>query len=183
MTDDIRHETLGLTPDGRPPAEQPVWRRAFPIDWPADELRSRREFVTLLLTTSLAFAAGQAWIVAQNALRRAAPAPGELDLGPLAELPVGGVRLFDYPRRGDACVLVRMDEATVVAFGQKCTHLSCPVIPMPSEERFHCPCHHGLFDMRSGRPLAGPPQRPLPRVTLELRAGRIVATGVVGGLT
>ncbi|PWT83540.1 MAG: (2Fe-2S)-binding protein, partial [Blastocatellia bacterium] len=39
-----------------------------------------------------------------------------------------------------------------------------------------CPCHEGSFDLASGRPIAGPPRRPLPLVRLEVRNGQIYAT-------
>ena len=41
-----------------------------------------------------------------------------------------------------------------------------------------CPCHDGMFDMATGRPLAGPPRRPLPQIVLDVRDGQIFATGV-----
>ena len=53
-----------------------------------------------------------------------------------------------------------------------------PVIPEPDKGVLHCPCHDGFFDLRSGSPTAGPPQRPLPRITLEIRGRDIYATGV-----
>ena len=96
----------------------------------------------------------------------------------LADLPVGGSLMFDYPGPNDPRVLVRLDEQNLVAYGQQCTHLSCPVIAQAEAGQLHCPCHEGLFDLASGRPLAGPPRRPLPRVTLEVRDGVIYATGV-----
>jgi aromatic-L-amino-acid decarboxylase len=52
------------------------------------------------------------------------------------------------------------------------------VVPEPEKNRFFCPCHEGAFDLETGRPIAGPPQRPLPRVTLEIRDGVVYATGV-----
>jgi Rieske Fe-S protein len=75
-------------------------------------------------------------------------------------------------------VLIRLDERTLVAYGQQCTHLSCPVIAEPDAGRLHCPCHEGVFDLATGRPIAGPPRRPLPLVNLEVRDGVIYATGV-----
>ena len=38
----------------------------------------------------------------------------------------------------------------LVAYSQKCTHLSCAVIPRPEKGVLHCPCHEGFFDLRSG---------------------------------
>jgi hypothetical protein len=54
-------EAISVPPDGRPARDQPVWRKDFPLDWPEDEYRSRREFVAFLMLTSAAFVAGQLW--------------------------------------------------------------------------------------------------------------------------
>jgi len=64
------------------------------------------------------------------------------------------------------------------SYSQKCTHLACAVIPQPERGVLHCPCHEGYFDLRSGRPIAGPPSRPLARILLEVRGRDIYATGV-----
>jgi len=69
-------------------------------------------------------------------------------------------------------------EDVLVAYGQKCTHLSCAVRPRVDQGVIHCPCHEGYFDLQSGHPVAGPPRRPLPRVRIEVRANQIYATGV-----
>jgi Rieske [2Fe-2S] domain len=58
------------------------------------------------------------------------------------------------------------------------THLTCPVLPAVEREELICPCHHGVFELRTGRPIAGPPRRPLARVTLEVRDGWVLATGI-----
>jgi Rieske Fe-S protein len=94
------------------------------------------------------------------------------------DIPVGGSSLFEYPAQSPARLLVRVDEETFVAYEQQCTHLLCPVTPQVEERQLHCPCHDGYFDLMSGRPLAGPPQRPLARVNLEVRNGIVYATGI-----
>jgi Rieske Fe-S protein len=166
-----------IAPDGRPEQEQPRWRRDFPIDWPQDEYIARRDFTKFLVLTSLAFAVGQFWIVAQNFLRRRKLLPPPLEVARVDAVPVGGSVVFDYPAAHEPAVLVRLDKERFVAYDQKCTHLSCPVLPQIEEGRFHCPCHEGSFDIATGRPLAGPPRRPLTRIKLEIRDGRIYATG------
>ncbi|HEX4824221.1 MAG TPA: Rieske (2Fe-2S) protein [Candidatus Polarisedimenticolaceae bacterium] len=171
-------ETVSAAPDGRPAEAQPRWRRDFPVDGPADEFRSRREFTGLLLLTSLAFAAGQLWIVGLRAFKGAHGSSPVLDVAGVDELPPGGMKVFEYPTKADPCVLVRLADGSFVAYDRRCTHLSCPVIPRPAAGRLDCPCHNGHFDLATGAPLAGPPRRPLPRVTLEIRRGRIVATGL-----
>lgn len=170
-------DELTIPPDGRPAAEQPQWRRDFPIDVPQDQYVARREFTKFLVLTSFAFVAGQGWILAKSVFGRRPRFP-PIAIAWLDELPVGGFRQFDYPEPGQPKLLVRVGEREVVAFDQRCTHLSCPVLPQVELDRFHCPCHNGNFDLTTGRPLSGPPQRPLPRVELELRDDVVWAVGV-----
>jgi arsenite oxidase small subunit len=92
---------------------------------------------------------------------------------------VGESMVFGYPTEKDQRVLVRLGEEQFVAYDQKCTHLLCPVFPRPEEGVLHCPCHNGYVDIGDGRPIAGPPRRPLPRVELEIDNGVIYATNVV----
>jgi Rieske Fe-S protein len=96
----------------------------------------------------------------------------------LDALPAGATITFAYPGPQDDCVLVRLRDNSLVAYSQKCTHLSCAVRPRVDEGVVHCPCHEGYFDLRSGRPIAGPPRRPLDVVRLEVQGGAIFATGV-----
>jgi Rieske Fe-S protein len=170
-------DELTIAPDGRPLAEQPRWRQDFPIDTPQDQYVARREFTKFLVLTSGAFAAGQGWILAKSALDAPARFPA-MEIARLGDLPVGASLQFDYPEPGEPKLLVRLGESELVAYDARCTHLSCPVIPQVEQGRFHCPCHEGVFDLATGRPLAGPPRRPLPRVELEVREGRIFAVGV-----
>jgi Rieske Fe-S protein len=171
-------QTMTIAPDGRPDAEQPRWRQDFPIDVPQDDYIARRDFAKFMVLTSFAFAVGQLWIVAENFFRRRKPAQSVREVARLNDIPVGGALVFDYPELHEPALLVRLDASHVIAYGQKCTHLSCPVIPRIEQGRLHCPCHEGSFDLITGRPIAGPPRRPLARINLEIRSGRIFATGV-----
>jgi nitrite reductase/ring-hydroxylating ferredoxin subunit len=171
-------DEVSVAPDGRPAEQQPAWRQDFPIDWPQDHYVERRDFMKFMVLTSLAFTVGQFWIAVQNWWRRRRGAPEILRIGSLSATPVGGVLTFRYPGETDECVLVRPSREMVLAYSQKCTHLSCAVVPRPEHGVLRCPCHEGYFDLESGRPLAGPPRRPLPRVTIEIRGDNIYATGV-----
>src|SRR5690606_30274443 len=106
-----------------------------------------------------------------NWWRRQRGRPEMQRVAALADVPVGGAVTFAYPAAHDDCILVRTGERTLVAYSQKCTHLACAVHPRPGEGVLHCPCHEGFFDLASGRPVAGPPRRPLPLVHLEVRGG------------
>lgn len=172
------NDELSLAPNGLPMHEQPRWRQDFPVDVPQDSYISRREFAKFLVLTSVAFTAGQGWIVLENAQRANAPAPAAQKIAALADIPVGGSLVFQYPTAHEPCLLLRPDADTLVAYGQKCTHLSCAVTPDLEHNRIACPCHQGFFSLADGRPLAGPPRRPLPRITLEVRDDAVYATGV-----
>lgn len=170
-------ERVSVPPDGRVDTPQPRWRRDFPIDWPQDEYVSRRDFTRFMVLTSLAFTVGQFWILLQNSWRRAQGQLPIVAIGEVDAIPIGGSQTFAYPTEDDPCILVRLDETTFVAYDQLCTHLLCPVIPQAEFGQLHCPCHEGHFDLATGRPIAGPPQRPLARITLEIRDGTLYATG------
>jgi nitrite reductase/ring-hydroxylating ferredoxin subunit len=170
-------EEITIAPDFQPAEAQPAWRRDFPIDWPQDHYVERRDFVRFLVLISGALAVGQWWAALQTWWRRRALAPGAR-LITSAPIAIGAVVSFSYPTEHDPCVLVRLGERDYVAYSQKCTHLSCAVIPRPDRGDIWCPCHHGFFDLRTGRPTAGPPPRPLPRILLDVRPDGIYATGV-----
>src|SRR5262245_41499844 len=171
-------EQQTIAPDGRPLDQQPQWRRDFPIDWPEDHYVARRDFTKFMVLTSFAFVVGQAWIAGQNLLRRWRGNLPMKKIVEISQLAVGQSLVFDYPDIHDTAILLRTGENSFVAFSQKCTHLSCAVTPEPAKKRFFCPCHNGSFDLETGRPLAGPPRRPLPRVKLEMIHGAIYAAGV-----
>ena len=171
-------EQITIPPDWGPLHYQPGWRKDFPIDWPQDHYVARRDFTKFLTLTSLAFVVGQLWIGVQNAWRRSRGKPPVRKVTTLAALPVGATLQFSYPGEHDSCILVRLGPDHVVAYSQKCTHLSCAVIPRPAKGQIHCPCHEGYFDIETGDVIAGPPSRPLPRILLQRRGDDIYATGV-----
>jgi Rieske Fe-S protein len=75
-------------------------------------------------------------------------------------------------------LLIRQSEDVFQAYSSQCTHLMCPVRPDLTHNRLHCPCHEGYFDASTGRPMAGPPRRPLPRIHLRIDGGVVYATAV-----
>jgi Rieske Fe-S protein len=176
-------EQVTRPPDGRPMEAQPQWRKDFPIDWPQDVYVARRDFAKFMVVTSAAFVIGQVWIGAQNAWRRHRGLPPVRKIASLSSLPVGATHVFQYPEEHDDCILIRPAADKLLAYSQKCTHLSCAVIPMVEKGVIRCPCHEGFFDLYSGRNIAGPPPRPLPRITLEVRGDDVYATGVEWRMT
>jgi Rieske Fe-S protein len=159
--------------------QEPQWSKDFPVNVDEDNYVARRDFTKFMVLTSFAFVVGQVWIGAENILRKRRGKPPERAIAAIDQIPVGTAMPFAYPGEHDPCLLIRRSETDFVAYGQKCTHLSCAVIPNVERGQLLCPCHEGCFDMTSGRPIAGPPRRPLPSVTLSVRNKTIYATGVV----
>jgi nitrite reductase/ring-hydroxylating ferredoxin subunit len=160
-------------------ARPPAWKDDFPVSWTDDHFVTRREFTKSLVFVSCASFGATAALAAKDALSRGGAPPPPLRLGFLADVPVGGARAFGYPDPDTPCLVLRPRADELVAFGQRCTHLGCPVFYEAERARLACPCHEGYFDARDGRVLAGPPPRPLPRVALEVRGEELWAVGTL----
>jgi Rieske Fe-S protein len=151
----------------------PLWRQDFPITAHGEEDVTRREFVRYLVLASGVFAAGNVGIAAWSSLRTINEGEPRA-IVELARVPVGGTHLFTYPTADDPAILVRLTGDRLMAFSQQCTHLGCVVYYDEDQEEMICPCHDGVFDARTGAVVAGPPQRPLGRIDVEVRPDGMV---------
>jgi arsenite oxidase small subunit len=156
-------------------AKTPKWKQDFPIEWEGDHYVTRREMVKFMTLGSLLLA-GANWItaIAGKIIHRGSQV--EHDIGEVSALESTGSLLFRYPTDQDPCIAVRTPEGKLVAYSQVCTHLSCAVVYNKTDNALVCPCHHGVFDIERGSPIAGPPTRPLPRVKIVQRGNRLFAT-------
>ena len=59
------------------------------------------------------------------------------------------------------------------AFSAICTHLGCIVGWDAARRQIACPCHAGFFDI-NGRPVAGPPPRPLSELAVAVVNGEVL---------
>lgn len=104
------------------------------------------------------------------------------DLGSVADYQIGQTveKQIQEPsplpwagQTSQTAVWVRRDTAeqfTVFTVG--CTHLGCPVRWMPDANLFLCPCHGGVY-YSDGTVAAGPPPKPLPRYTTQIKDGHL----------
>lgn len=155
---------------------EPHWKKDFSVDWEETSYISRREFARYLALGSVLMAAGTTFLALRLGLPRTSTAT-RLKVADLDSVPPGGSLVFEYPVKGRFAILCRHADGNVAAFSQKCTHLGCAVYYAPESGKLECPCHEGFFDARTGDVLAGPPQRALPKVELEVVDGRIYAIG------
>lgn len=161
-------------PDAPP---TPRWREDFPVRWDLDHYMTRRELAKFL-TLGSGLIAGTNLLIALIGLTRQPPPAPQLRIASVNDVAPGTALLFRYPTAEDPCILVRETSGEFHAYSQVCTHLSCAVVYRAAERHLDCPCHRGAFASADGRPLAGPPTRPLPRIVIEQRGSDLVATGI-----
>ena len=148
----------------------------FPYERDEEAQVTRREFCNFLGLTSAALFLGTGGFAAKAALEArtselfpAAQIPDAEALGPNSSLN------FNDPTERDPAILMRTADGAYHAYGQKCTHLSCPVYYSSDHQRLECPCHEGAFDAVTGSVLYGPPPRALDTIEVEARDGQVWA--------
>jgi nitrite reductase/ring-hydroxylating ferredoxin subunit len=148
------------------------YQAEFPYDRDEEAQVTRREFCNFLFLTSSALfvaAAGFAGKYAYDAQFTPEYSPMLIEGG--MNLAPGSALNFYYPNENDTAILVRADDGNYYAYGQKCTHLMCPVYYDKGSKQLECPCHEAGFDLTTGNVLYGPPPRPLDKVEIEVRTG------------
>lgn len=93
------------------------------------------------------------------------------------DLPKSGIKRFEYKydlheKTIVSFVFLKKDGDELTAFSPLCTHLGCLVKWNNIEKEFVCVCHGGKFDM-DGKVIAGPPPKPLERLPLDIRDGKV----------
>ena len=167
----VANETLSDEGDVR--AATAPFQAEFPYERDEEAQVTRREFCNFLGLTSAALffgAAGFAGKAVLDARQSESLAVARIDgadtLAPNSSLN------FTYPTDRDSAILIRTADGAYHAYGQKCTHLSCPVYYSRDHLRLECPCHEGAFDVATGAVLYGPPPR-----ALDMIQGEVWATG------
>lgn len=154
------------------------YQAEFPYERDEEAQVTRREFCGFLFLTSTTLFAGAAGFAAKSVYdaRQSRTFP-TLSIDGASEMTPGSALNFHYPNEEESAILVRSRDGGYAAFGQKCTHLSCPVYYSKQNDRLECPCHEGGFDARTGEVLYGPPPRPLDKIEIEVRGDQVFAIG------
>ena len=154
------------------------YQKDFPYEREEEAQVTRREFCNFLGLTSAALFVGAAGFAGKSAWdSRDRPAFAAARIEGAEMLAPNSVLNFHYPTDRDSAILIRTESGEYHAYGQKCTHLSCPVYYERQNKRLECPCHDGAFDAATGNVLYGPPPRPLDVIDLEVRDGAVWAVG------
>ncbi|NIK59403.1 Rieske (2Fe-2S) protein [Kribbella shirazensis] len=98
-----------------------------------------------------------------------APGGGGAVLGPAADVPVGGGKVFS-----DAKVVVTQPTAgQYKGFSAVCTHQGNPIGSVEGGQII-CPFHNSHFSIADGSPVSGPAQTALPAVNVKVEGSNIV---------
>ncbi len=144
----------------------------------AEDLKyNRRGFLKTAVGASVALGLATLPFTIKAALNDGEEDVQRLEIGKLSELPKGEAMNFNFPTEHDTSILVHTKDGELKAYNNKCTHLQCPVFYEKEQDVLLCPCHRGFFDLKTGHPLAGPPQRELPKVEIEVVGDQIFAVG------
>ena len=77
------------------------------------------------------------------------------------------------PAGGKPVLLFRTNAGELKALTAICTHLACTVQYRPDRSDIWCACHNGVYDS-NGTNISGPPPRPLARLEVAERGGKVV---------
>ena len=151
----------------------PDWKADFPIKKTEAGYVARRDFLKVITLFSGIMAAVNVFIPIFNFFHKRKVIKDYFVCN-ASELKVGAQKTFyvDGDHR-NPYMLIRLAEDDWRVYEQKCTHLSCSVIYDHEHGMIECPCHHGFFDAKDGKVLQGPPPRPLPRLNVVVKDGKI----------
>lgn len=161
--------------------EMPKWAEDFSIEANQDKNISRRDFIRFLALVSLGLFTGTAGVLLRSLFTDENLSLSCVKIAGPDELAVGESQSFMIPGKKEPGILVRLRADKYVAYGQKCTHLQCPVLWKKQENKLVCPCHNGAFAIEDGHVLYGPPERPLPELKVEAKADGVYFMGVQKG--
>ncbi|MEK7083648.1 MAG: ubiquinol-cytochrome c reductase iron-sulfur subunit [Patescibacteria group bacterium] len=159
----------------------PKWAEDFSVETKEEESVSRRDFIRFLSLVSLGLFMGTAGVFFRSLFEHEPEVFPGVKIAELNTIAVGESSAFMIPGKKEPGILVRLGEDRYVAYGQKCTHLQCPVLWKKEVNKLVCPCHNGAFAVEDGRVLYGPPERPLPQLELNVRNDGIYFVGVKNG--
>lgn len=95
-------------------------------------------------------------------------AKGAGGLGPTADIPVGGGKVF----ASEKIVVTQPTAGEFKAFSATCTHQGCTVGSVDGGT-INCPCHGSKFNIADGAVAKGPATQPLPSKEIKVEGDQI----------
>lgn len=133
---------------------------------------TRRDFLNFAWLTSLVGIFSQSgWALFKFLKPQIKPGSfgTKVNAGKVAEFKPGTVSHVQKGR----FYISRLENGSMLAMWQRCTHLGCTVPWKEDEGRFHCPCHSSIFNP-TGEVVSGPAPRPLDLFPMEIVEGDVI---------
>ena len=92
-----------------------------------------------------------------------------VDVGTADQFAPNTVTAFPRGRFYLACLA----DGGLLALSRRCTHLGCSLPWDPQTQRFACPCHASVFDIR-GQAIRSPASRPLDHFAITIENDRVI---------
>ncbi|MDH6125963.1 Rieske (2Fe-2S) protein [Kitasatospora sp. GP82] len=108
---------------------------------------------------------------ASSSTKQATQAAGPVDVGPAADVPVGGGTVY----REKKIVVTQPTAGQYKAFSAVCTHAGC-VVDKVADGQIKCPCHGSRFAIADGAVQDGPAPSPLPEYKVVEQSGSLQVT-------
>ncbi|MFT4414065.1 Rieske 2Fe-2S domain-containing protein [Fredinandcohnia humi] len=138
---------------------------------------NRRAFLKSAVGASVALGVATLPISIKAMLNNGQEDSAKVEIAKLSDVKRGNAINFNYPTAEEPAILVHTKDGELKAYNNKCTHLQCPVFYESEQDVLLCPCHKGYFDVKSGHPIAGPPQRELPLIEVKVINDTVYAVG------
>lgn len=141
-----------------------------------EQVQTRRRLVNLLLGSGVAASIAS---FIYPAFRYMLPPPvaepisRSVVAAKVNELKNNSGKVFKFG--SEPAILIRLPDGDYRAFSAVCTHLNCTVQYRPDLHEIWCACHNGLYDL-SGRPVSGPPPRPLEAYKVHVQGEDVAVT-------
>jgi Rieske Fe-S protein len=101
-------------------------------------------------------------------------------VGKVSDFEEGVPKLITY--HGDTVeegiYVINMGKEGWLALDFHCTHLQCAVNYVDSAQKFMCPCHGGVFDLK-GNVISGPIPKPLQRRVIKVKGDSVRVGGLL----
>jgi cytochrome b6-f complex iron-sulfur subunit len=145
-------------------AEQPI-SNSLGATSSQEESLSRRAFTKVLFTgIGLCYAGAIGYPIYKylaSPIEKSMEAAkvSEVRLPEAQKLAPGSALLFKFGTKPG--ILIHHKDETWTAMEAVCTHMACTVQYQPESNRLFCACHGGVYDVKTGQAVSGPPPKPL----------------------
>ncbi len=151
------------------------------VDTDAGDLMSRRTFAKVLfggVGLCYASAIGYPYRYLASPIERSIESTkvSEVSLPDAAKLEPGAAMMFKFGTK--PALLIHHRDGTWSAMEAVCTHLACTVQYQAEENRIYCACHGGVYDIKTGAAVSGPPPKGLKAFNVKVQDGAVIVSKV-----